>query len=93
MAANHIPINTALRLGQQLRRAVDLQREALQLLQKLKPVMEAALDTVPNPDDWAGVEAQFGLPAGKGEVAYNLVAGSLTAVNVVAVNQMLDWLG
>lgn len=93
MAANHIPINTAQRLGQQLRRAVDMQREALQLLQKIKPIMEAALDTTPNPDDWAAVEAQFGLPTGKGETSYNLVAGSLTAVNVAAVNQMLDWLG
>lgn len=93
MAANFITVDTTKRLGNQLRRLIDHQREALELMGKIKAVMEAALDTTPNPDDWSLVESQFGLPAGKGETAYNLVTGARTAVNVANVNQMLDWLG
>lgn len=89
MASNHIPIDLSKRLGQRLRRCVDAARELLNLLAETKAVMEAQIDGA----DYAAVEAQFGLPANKGQTAYNLVAGARTAVNVSQVNQMVDWLG
>ena len=89
MASNHIPIDTSKRLGVRLRRCVDLTRELLGLLAETKAVMEAQIDGT----DYAAVEAQYGLPAGKGQTTYNLVAGARSAVNVSAVNQMTDWLG
>lgn len=89
MAVNYIPIDPAKRLGTRLRRLVDLQREALELSAALKAVMETQIDGT----DYAAVEAQFGLPAGKGQTAYNLVAGAKSAVDVSAVRQLVDWLG
>ena len=43
--------------------------------------------------DYTAVEAQYGLPAGKGQTAYNLVVGARSAIDVSAVRQMIDWLG
>lgn len=89
MAANHVPIDTGKRLGTRLRRSVDLARELLGLLAEAKAVMEAQIDG----SDYAAVEVQYGLPAGKGQTAYNLVAGARSAVDVAAVRQLVDWLG
>jgi len=89
MAANHIPVDQGKRLGQQLRRLIDMQREVLQLNEKLKDIMETQIDTA----DYTLVATEFGLPSGKGETVYNLVAGMYSAVNVSAVNQAIDWMG
>lgn len=89
MAANYIPVDLSKRLGIRLRRCVDLTRELLDLLAETKAVMEAQIDGA----DYAAVEAQYGLPAGKGQTAYNLVAGAKSACDVPAVRQMTDWLG
>lgn len=89
MASNHVPIDTTRRLGQKLRRLADLARELLNALAEAKAVMESQIDG----SDYSAVEAQYGLPAGKGQTAYNLVAGARTAANVPAVNQLADWLG
>lgn len=89
MASNHIPIDTSKRLGIRLRRGIDVTREVLTLLAETKAVMEAQIDG----GDYSAVEAQYGLPAGKGQTAYNLVAGARSAIDVSAVRQMIDWLG
>lgn len=89
MAANHITVDQTRRLGNRLRRGVDLAREVLTILSETKAIMEAQIDGT----DYSQVELQYGLPAGKGQTAYNLVAGARSAINVSAVNQMLDWLG
>ena len=89
MAANHIPIDTSKRLGGRLRRAVDVARELLEMLAETKAIMEAQVDGV----DYAAVEAQYGVPAGKGQTAYNLVAAASTAVDVASVRQLVNWLG
>ena len=89
MAVNHVPIDTGKRLGARLRRTADLARELLEMLAETKAVMEAQIDGA----DYAAVEAQYGLPAAKGQAAYNLVAGAKAAVDVAAVRQLADWLG
>jgi hypothetical protein len=89
MSANYIPVDLSKRLGLRLRRAVDLTRELLNLLAETKAVMEAQIDGT----DYSAVEAQYGLPAGKGQTAYNLVAGAYSTINVSGVQQMTNWLG
>jgi hypothetical protein len=89
MASNYIPIDQSKRLGSRLRRTVDLARELLDMLTETKAVMEAQIDAT----DYTAVEAQYGVPAGKGQTAYNLVAGAKSVIDVSAVRQMVDWLG
>ena len=89
MAINHVPIDTAKRLGGRLRRLADLTRDVLNLLTETKAVMEAQVDGA----DYTAIEAQYGLPSGKGQTTYNLVAGARTAIDVTAVRQLVDWLG
>lgn len=89
MASNHVAIDTTKRLGGRLRRTVDLARELIELLAEAKAVMEAQVDVA----DYAAVEAQYGLPAGRGQTAYNLVAGALARVDHASVRQLVDWLG
>ncbi len=89
MASNHIPIDTGLRLGQRLRRGVDVTREALTLLTEAKDVMEEMIDGT----DYSVVEARYGLPAGKGQTAYNLVVAARTAVQSTATTQLINRLG
>jgi hypothetical protein len=85
-------VDLSKRHGLKLRRLVDLQREAMQLYDDLKGVAEAQTDALPTPD-YALFEQQFGLPAGKGALVYNLLVGARAACRSAAVSQMLDWLG
>jgi hypothetical protein len=84
MATTYIPINTSVRLGASLRRAVDLLTTARDQLADLK----AAMDTQVNGTDYSMVESQFGLQTGQGQTLYNLVAGVVsdqTGFNTVAL--------
>ena len=54
----------------------DRVREAIDLGEKLKGVMEHNISG----GDYADVEARFGLSVGEGQLAYNLVAGTLGAL-------------
>lgn len=89
MAATFVPIDTTKRLGSNLRRAVDVLRDALDQLNKVKNIMDTQVDGT----DYSVVEAQFGLPAGNGAAVYSLVTGALTAIDVAAVRKSLDRLG
>ena len=89
MANTHIAVDQSIRLGQQLRRCVDMTREVIDLHEKLKDVADQAADA----PVWTGVEDALGVPTGDGETVYNLLAGSLAAINVAAVNNFLDRLG
>jgi hypothetical protein len=71
MATTFVPISTSTRLGASLRRAVDTLESAKQQLENLKAVMETQISG----SDYTLVESQFGLQAGQGQTAYNLVAG------------------
>jgi len=89
MANNFITVDTTTRLGSQLRSCVVSMQGTLDLMDRLKLIMDNQTDNT----IWTTVEAQFGIPAGKGQTTYNLVAGALAAINVTATQQFLDWLG
>lgn len=90
MAATFVPIDSSRRLGQQLRRAVDVQRDALDAFNRVKNIMDTqGVDVT----DYTPLEAQFGLPAGTGAAVYALVTGTLAAIDVAAVRRTLDRLG
>jgi len=89
MASNHIAIDVSKRLGVRLRRGVDQAREALTTLTETKDVMEEMIDMA----DYSVVEAQYGLPAGKGQSAYNLVVAARAAINSTATAQLINRLG
>lgn len=89
MANNYIAIDTTKRLGNRLRRCVDITREALSLLNEIRDIMDESNDGV----DYGTIEAQFGLPTGKGLTAYNLVAGARSAVQAAATVNFVNRLG
>jgi hypothetical protein len=89
MANNFITIDATTRLGSQLRSAVVSMQGTLDAMIRLKAIMDQQTDAVV----WATIEAQFGLPAGKGQATYNLLTGALAACNVTATQQFTQWLG
>lgn len=60
--------------GDNLLTAVAQLREARDRLDHAKAVMETCIDT----DDYSRVESLFGIEAGQGQTAYNLIAGVCT---------------
>jgi hypothetical protein len=93
MPTTFLIVDTTKRLGGQMRSAVDQLRDVRDRLRKLKEVMDTQVDLTPDPDDYSLLEAQFGIATGKGQEAYNLVAGAFAAVNVTAVLQLLERCG
>jgi len=89
MANNFITIDTTTRLGSQLRSCIVSMDGTLDLMKRLKAIMDQQTDAIV----WTTVEAQFGLPAGKGQTTYNLLASLVSAVDVSATDQFLHWLG
>src|SRR5262245_58562252 len=96
MAQNHIAINQAAGafaadLAQALRQIVGAQERLTFLKAKMDQMIAGA--------DYTMVESNFGLAAGKGQQVYNLVAGSLVAMNAGApandanLQQLLSWVG
>lgn len=89
MANNFIGVNLGVRLGGQLVAGSQNLRWSLDVLSALK----TAMDNMINVSDYTTVEAQFGVPTGKGQILYNLVAGSITDMNASAnVTQLLAFL-
>ncbi len=89
MSDNFIHIDTAKRLGSQLRNVVESTRGVLDALNKLKTIMDQQTDGA----TYTTIETEFGIPTGKGGTVYNLVAGSYAAVNVSAILQYISYLG
>lgn len=77
MADNHITINRASAQGNELLSNVIAFRSAYSRLAELKK----QLDNQTPPANWTVIETQFGIPTGKGETMYNLVAGALSALD------------
>jgi hypothetical protein len=89
VATTFLPVNTSTRLGADLRRAVDQLRDVRDRLERLKNILDTQVDgTI-----YTLVESQFGLQAGDGQTAYNLVAGAFAAVDVAAVQQLINRAG
>ena len=89
MANNFITIDTTTRLGAQLRSVIVSVQGTIDGMARLKAIMDQQTDAVV----WATIEAQFGLPTGKGVTTYNLLAGALAACNVTATQQFMQWIG
>lgn len=70
--ANFIPLDTSKRLGAKLRNAIDQLILARDQLADLKATMIQCVSGV----DYSVLETQFGITAGQGQAAYNLVSGT-----------------
>jgi hypothetical protein len=56
--------------------------------------VKADMDQMTDGVSYATIESAFGLPAGKGQTVYNLVAGALAEVNAATTfNNLLTYLG
>lgn len=89
MADNHIEIQQAVRLGSMLFSAVSTLRPTHDRIENVKRIM----DQVAAGGDWGALEAKFGVPAGKGETVYNLIAGAFTHLDHFDVLTTMDRLG
>lgn len=89
MATTWIPTNTNTRLGADLRQAVHALKETRSDFRELKAVMETMIDA----SNYALLETEFGLPAGLGDDAYNLVSGALSDMEGANINQTVIRLG
>ena len=75
--------------GDNLLTAVAQMREARDRLDHAKAVMETAIDG----SDYSRVEQLFGIEAGQGQTAYNLVAGVCTDLGGFNVSAMIARMG
>jgi hypothetical protein len=90
VAANYITVSLDERLGGRIRDIVDMLASRRSMLRDLK----AALETMVDGSDYSMIEAELGLPAGKGQTVYNLVSGALSELDAdTSFNQLLSWLG
>lgn len=89
MATTYISTNTTKRLGADLRQAMHALKEVRSDVRELKAVMETMIDN----GDYSLLETEFGLATGTGQTVYNLIAGSLTALEGADINQTIIRLG
>lgn len=89
MADNYISVDTSKRLGNRLRRSVELTREALTLLTEIRDIMDESTDGVV----YTTLESIFGLPSGKGGTVHTLVTSVRNAVQSAATINFINRLG
>lgn len=90
MANNYILINpTGLRHAQNL---LGLINELAAIRDKLL-LLKADADQMTDGATFGTVETAFGLPAGKGQQVYNLMAGAAAEMSQSNLNQLITWLG
>lgn len=89
MPDNYIGINQSSRLGGTLQSSLNGLALHIGTLKQLKLDMDNMTDGV----TYATLESAFGIPAGKGQSVYNLVAGSVTELGATNLNNLLNWLG
>lgn len=90
MANNFIPVDQTQMRGATLVQTTTKLAEALSVLAQIKKVMDQMTDGV----TFSQIETSFGLPAGKGQSVYNLVAGTIADSNASAnITQLQSWLG
>lgn len=89
MANQHIEINQGMRLGSKLFSFVSSLRAVHDNGMSLKDIA----DQVAAGGDWEAFQSEFGIPAGQGDVVYNLLLGAVGALDNTAIIQFLDRLG
>ena len=89
MAINNITVNRSFILGSQLASLVESQNNIIATMRKIKSQM----DNMTNASDWTVIEAQFGIPAGKGQTVYNLIAGALSELDAdTSLSNLTSWI-
>lgn len=90
MPNNYIIISQAAQLGISLQQTINVTSQMFARLQQLKLDMDNMTDGV----TFTTLEAAFGLPAGKGTLVYNLMAGTIADLNASSNFMNLQaWLG
>lgn len=89
MPDNYIGVNQQSRLGGTLQSSLNGLALHTGTLKQLKLDMDNMTDGV----SFATVESSFGIPAGKGQTVYNLIAGAVSEINAATnLNNLLNWL-
>ena len=89
MASIHIEPTTTLRSTGYLREYVDNVARVVAQGAQLKRVMDATATG----NDWAAIEALYGLPAGTGQTVYNLVIGAENSIRGASTTNLITQLG
>lgn len=90
MAASFIPVDNSKQLGHELLQVASMARDLGERVAAIKAVMDA----MANGADNSIIEAQFGLPAGKGsDVAYLMGALKDGLAGVAQFKLLSDWFG
>jgi hypothetical protein len=89
MAINYITVDRSRQQGNDLLTIIETLRYYQDRLRQEKEKMENMTDGI----TYTAIETQYGIPTGKGDEVYNLVAGA-TAELVADTNfvQLLDWI-
>ena len=77
MAINYITVNRSKTLANELYTLITATRNSHSKLKEIKDLMNSQTDGV----DFSNIETQFGLPAGKGQIVYDLIVGNLAELN------------
>lgn len=89
MASIHIEPTTTLRGTSYLRAYVDDVARVVAEGAQLKRIMDA----LATGNDWAAIEAFYGLPAGTGQTVYNLVIGAESTIRSANTTNLITQLG
>ena len=84
------PFNPTTAMGQLAAEAVDQIIEGKQKINRLSEVLYAAIYVPSGPPDFAAVEAELGVPAGKGETFFDLINGAKTALDDARVTALRE---
>lgn len=89
MPNNYIAINQAVLLGSNLEGAICTLSQVKARLEQIKANMDNMTDGV----TFTTLESSYGIPSGKGQTVYNLVAGAVADVSASSnVVNLLNWL-
>jgi hypothetical protein len=89
MPINYITLDKGRQMGNDLLQVIDTLRLYQDKLRQHKEMMDNLTDGI----NYTAIENQYGVPTGKGDEVYNLVAGSVSELSAdTNINQLLDWI-
>lgn len=81
-------VNTTKPLGQVVAELADKLSESQAAMRRIKAAADSM--TYGNPTDYAALEAELGLPAGKGADFYALLSGAATALDAAIIGEFVQ---
>lgn len=88
MPVNYITVDQSKRMGAELLAIVEQLRSSQDKLRQHKEMMDNMTDGI----TYANIETQYGIPTGKGDDLYNLVAGAVSELAAdTNFTNLLDW--